>query len=660
MQFKQNAAANSFTLEGIEYPRKALENALSLGSLKHYPPLPLLDYLAEDPLRSATLKTTPYCFLDNLFEKDPQLTQQLLEDPYWREVVYGDMHHLSDPLVIYLLEHLIPLYPMTPPALNTFLQRHLFPSAVRMGNGTPNLEIVKLAIARGAKLSKLHQKYLFSYSDALFEGLSYLIDIHGEREGIPFFHMLVKRNETKLIREWIARGVNIHKLSKEGVSALHVAAGSDHLEIASLLLVEGADVNQATSSGITPLHLAAMRRNLPMVILLTTSGADPNLLDFEDRSPFHCAYLSLYPSLRPFSVASFLFEHGADPLISQSALYPLAQLKLFTKWGISEEVQNRMKELHLRKMNAHVNHIGGPSLLVEGEKESDFLLEGFHSFLFFKPILAALKCEDLVIAMKGLEQDVLRSDAEILSQIQNGETTLIPCGYRRHASMLIFIDGYVFVCDTNQDRPIQAFLFDREKLDEATIFEIREAKTRKPVELLPGLEPSVSKHRLINRFSSIRTQTVGNCTWACLEAALYVLFMVRETKGISGGQEMIKQMVDKDSAFRNIILKIQTHLLDKYLRFHESNKSPFLPDFPLLKRIRGMRADNLDSSMLERLGQLIHKHPRAHFFEERHEAFLERMNTYRDGGGRFNPDRYDASLAKDRIDYITLFKVYCK
>lgn len=109
--------------------------------------------------------------------------------------------------------------------------------------------------------------------------------------------------DIKLMRTYIALGVDINYKDKMGSAALHtIIEPPEHikrkqgkqdeyaiLERMNLLLVNGADVNIKDGGGNTPLHYAVWHGTLNMARLLWLNGADLYIQNNDKENPLYCA-----------------------------------------------------------------------------------------------------------------------------------------------------------------------------------------------------------------------------------------------------------------------------------------------------------------------------------------------------------------------------------
>ena len=83
------------------------------------------------------------------------------------------------------------------------------------------------------------------------------------------------RNGT-LVRELIAKGVDVSAAQVDGMTALHWAVNNDDAETAGLLVKSRANVNATNRYGVPPLSIACTNGNATLVRLLLDAGADAN------------------------------------------------------------------------------------------------------------------------------------------------------------------------------------------------------------------------------------------------------------------------------------------------------------------------------------------------------------------------------------------------
>ncbi|MCK4294857.1 MAG: ankyrin repeat domain-containing protein, partial [Planctomycetes bacterium] len=101
----------------------------------------------------------------------------------------------------------------------------------------------------------------------------------------------------------IAKGADINAGQNKTWTALHAAVAVGHKNVAELLIAEGADVNAKDRYGYTPLYLAWKR---DLAELLIANGADLNAKDNQGRTP-----MSYWREVGTGEIADLLRKHGA-------------------------------------------------------------------------------------------------------------------------------------------------------------------------------------------------------------------------------------------------------------------------------------------------------------------------------------------------------------
>jgi len=101
-------------------------------------------------------------------------------------------------------------------------------------------------------------------------------------------------NNTELLYNLVAKGVNVNASDEQQRTALHFAATKGYSEVVNLLLQHGADPNAKDIVGNTALHLAACTSNhINVVTLLLRGGTDVTTLDNSGRTPMQLAQSKL-------------------------------------------------------------------------------------------------------------------------------------------------------------------------------------------------------------------------------------------------------------------------------------------------------------------------------------------------------------------------------
>merc|ERR1719219_1351252 len=100
-------------------------------------------------------------------------------------------------------------------------------------------------------------------------------------------------NNTDMMYNLIAKGVNVNASDEQQRTALHFAASKGYSEVVNVLLQYGADPNAKDVLGNTALHLAACTNHIEGVTLLLRGGTDVTTLDNSGRTPMQLAQSKL-------------------------------------------------------------------------------------------------------------------------------------------------------------------------------------------------------------------------------------------------------------------------------------------------------------------------------------------------------------------------------
>jgi ankyrin repeat protein len=139
------------------------------------------------------------------------------------------------------------------PAAAQFSDSYKFLKAVRDGDGTKVMEVVK-------------------------DSGSTLINTRGD-DGDAALHIVVKRRDVTWLGFLIGRGARADIKDAEGNTPLALAARIGFSDGVSSLIGARAGVNVANNQGETPLILAVQARDPVSVRLLLAAGANPALTD---------------------------------------------------------------------------------------------------------------------------------------------------------------------------------------------------------------------------------------------------------------------------------------------------------------------------------------------------------------------------------------------
>lgn len=298
------------------------------------------------------------------------------------------------------------------------------------------------------------------------------------------------------------------------LEAIH---GGDLGEVRALLR-RGADPNGADPFGTRPLCLSTTPE---MVQLLIEHGADPNL-GGED-SPLNYAL-----RMDKFELAEQMIRSGATLSLSRG------------EWKRSGD-----REYLLQKGVAHACSIKGSIQLTpkgggESDPDSGSRLEGGFPQDWIPEIVGALTeleresqsgltheeispMRQALLSAKSTE----RSGEELLTLYREGKPILIVTGFPRHVVTVLIVGDKLFICNRGAANrgSVEAYRFNPEKLDAALIEQMALQPSRASYEStffhqVPEQLECVRDEELQAR-SALPMQTIGNCSYANMEAAVY-------------------------------------------------------------------------------------------------------------------------------------------
>jgi ankyrin repeat protein len=92
----------------------------------------------------------------------------------------------------------------------------------------------------------------------------------------PLLANAVEKQDSEMIRQLLARGVDVNAPQPDGMRALHWAVYLDDFETTEAIVLADAEVDSANRYGVTPLSVACTNGNPKIVKLLLERGANPN------------------------------------------------------------------------------------------------------------------------------------------------------------------------------------------------------------------------------------------------------------------------------------------------------------------------------------------------------------------------------------------------
>jgi len=144
--------------------------------------------------------------------------------------------------------------------------------------GTPDVELLRLLVARGMKLNALASEKMSPLTLSVLSGDPRLVDVlltlgadPNFAEGVPALHAAATE-DSALVRILLRRGAQVDR-EFEGVTPLYLAAQGGDVEAVRMLLARGADPNRLSQAGVSPLRAAADNRHNAVIAILKRAGA---------------------------------------------------------------------------------------------------------------------------------------------------------------------------------------------------------------------------------------------------------------------------------------------------------------------------------------------------------------------------------------------------
>ncbi len=121
--------------------------------------------------------------------------------------------------------------------------------------------------------------------------------------------MAIKRDESRLIQEFLRRNDGGPATLNSGFTPLGLAASNGAVNVTRVLLESGAEVDAASKDGATPLEEACIRGVAPIVMLLLDHGANVNHVNSDSGA----TALYAAAAFGRDEILKLLLERGADP-----------------------------------------------------------------------------------------------------------------------------------------------------------------------------------------------------------------------------------------------------------------------------------------------------------------------------------------------------------
>lgn len=195
-----------------------------------------------------------------------------------------------------------------------------------------DLEIVKLLLDRGAKVNQPSSVgdsplWLATRNDSV-EIAELLLAKGADKNyknasGVPLVFFASSEGSEKCLKLFLDLKLDPNAQS-DGRPPIVQAGDRRHVESIMLLAEYGADVNAMDVHGCSAMTESVWHGDVPVVTALLNLGVDPN-----GRKGDGTTYLGLAVANSQTDVAALLVEHGADPLLPETAGW----LNGFSPWG---------------------------------------------------------------------------------------------------------------------------------------------------------------------------------------------------------------------------------------------------------------------------------------------------------------------------------------
>lgn len=284
------------------------------------------------------------------------------------------------------------------------------------------------------------------------------------------------------------------------------------------LLSCGADPNGVNAFGTRPLSLSTTPE---MVQLLIAHGADPNL-GGED-SPLNQAL-----KMGKLDLSEQMIRYGASLSLARADYQKSGDWEYYLQKGVAHACSIKGSLQLIQKGDGKSDQGDGTRL--EGGYPRDWIPQITHTLTELQKEGESGLTHDEISPIRQALHSALspdRSGEEILDEYRQGKPILIITGYPNHAVTILITGDKLFVCNRGAANrgSVEAYRFNPEKLDAALIEQMGLGASREEYEetffrQVPAQLECVRDEELQAR-CALPMQTIGNCSYANLEAAVY-------------------------------------------------------------------------------------------------------------------------------------------
>lgn len=326
----------------------------------------------------------------------------------------------------------------------------------------------------------------------------------------------------------IHSGVDVNEIDDYGFTPLIEAAIVNSAEITKLLLQSGAEIDAPDTTGRTALHWAVDNHNLALCQLLLESKADPNAYTTGAQP------ILVYPLLRhQQELKQLLYRYGANLDFAQDYI----NTKLLG---------------HRYQLMGQADIVNAKGDFIELDYEGFFLectldivrysLERYRNnfaarhmrnyFNYLGKIIENFYVASALLQYQRYNIDINKYAKQIDGLLQR-PFLLIPVGYHGHAVTFVKYNDLLARCDRGENSAregsVVIYHINRAKRLTTDFLKFFIYKPQSQEFILSGIKNELGLVTVENL--SIRSQVIGNCSWANVEASIptmIFLLMVNE------------------------------------------------------------------------------------------------------------------------------------
>lgn len=447
-----------------------------------------------------------------------------------------------------------------------------------------------------------------------------------------------KLGDMNAMQELIKQGFDLNEEDARGFTPLMQALLKGSVEAVELLLENGADPRKITTHGITPLSLAIIKGRLNILDVLLDKlgdlGTDTFYAPPIDSNPLAQALI-----LGKVDIAKKLLDRGFNPNIGfsngESYITGLKRVK-YSNWkkmvsiikasSFLDKTRDQQDSLLLRtsylaqvfELSGTVQ-VGDHILDLEGESPALTVYNVSKSLtefdLFFPTMMESPTLHYITSALKAASEFNIHDSRLLWTSISNGDLVILPTGYLGHSAILIFWKDRICLCDRGGLNHVELFVghYNKEKFTEKQVIELYELQ-KKPREdyrayistgnFFASIDFKSNECDLtIQSFAALPAQTVGNCSFASIQEAVKVLFLLSKIEAsMSSSLQPFKKSLDSCYNTWNLFNKLLA--LDKYVETAKSqvNQQIIIKSFESIwKEAKSCTPDRRLQDMIDKL-----------------------------------------------------------